>query len=238
MSQEVPKKKRKLKDFSDGDPQIRFTLMVISIIGGFLLWFLITLIPTINTFLASPKQVWAALLSESAANGRYFKDISISLQRVLIGFGLYIAFKTLAHVSSLTKQDAPKFLGELLTMGFKVMICYILLTNSKQIYDYEKNPTAWKYEGDLPAVIDFYATWCGPCKMMAPVMETLAGEYEGRVRIYKIDVDKEQRLAALFGVRSIPTFLFIPQSGDPQHAMGAMDITQMRRIIDEVLLKK
>ena len=108
----------------------------------------------------------------------------------------------------------------------------------KQIYDYEKNPTAWKYEGDLPAVIDFYATWCGPCKMMAPVMETLAGEYEGRVRIYKIDVDKEQRLAARFGVRSIPTFLFIPQSGDPQHAMGAMDITQMRRIIDEVLLKK
>ncbi len=108
----------------------------------------------------------------------------------------------------------------------------------KQIYDYEKNPTAWKYEGDLPAVIDFYATWCGPCKMMAPVMETLAGEYEGRVRIYKIDVDKEQRLAALFGVRSIPTFLFIPQSGDPQHAMGAMDISQMRRIIDEVLLKK
>ncbi len=88
MSQEVPRKKRKLKDFSDGDPQIRFTLMVISIIGGFLLWFLITLIPTINTFLASPKQVWAALLSESAANGRYFKDISISLQRVLIGFGL------------------------------------------------------------------------------------------------------------------------------------------------------
>ena len=108
----------------------------------------------------------------------------------------------------------------------------------KQIYDYEKNPTAWKYEGDLPAVIDFYATWCGPCKMMAPVMETLADEYEGRVRIYKVDVDKEQRLAAQFGVRSIPTFLFIPQSGDPQHAMGAMDISQMRRIIDEVLLKK
>lgn len=108
----------------------------------------------------------------------------------------------------------------------------------KLIYDYEKNPAGWKYEGDLPAVIDFYATWCGPCKMMAPVMETLADEYEGRVRIYKVDVDKEQRLAALFGVRSIPTFLFIPQSGDPQHATGAMDISQMRRIIDEVLLGK
>lgn len=108
----------------------------------------------------------------------------------------------------------------------------------KQVYDYEKNPDDWKYEGELPAVIDFYATWCGPCKMMAPVMETLAGEYEGRVRIYKIDVDKEQRLAALFGVRSIPTFLFIPKTGKPQHAMGAMDISQMRKLIDSTLLGK
>lgn len=78
----------------------------------------------------------------------------------------------------------------------------------KQVFDYTKN-SEWKYEGDLPAVIDFYATWCGPCKAMAPVMETLAEEYAGRVHIYKVDVDKEKRLAALFGVRSIPTFIFI-----------------------------
>lgn len=84
----VPQKKRKLKDFSDGDPKTRMILMIVSIIGGFIIWYLMTLIPSINTFLASPKQVWAALLSESAADGRYFKDISISLQRVLIGFGL------------------------------------------------------------------------------------------------------------------------------------------------------
>ncbi len=83
-----PKKMRKLKDFSDGNKRTRLILMTVSIIGGFLLWFLITLIPTINTFLASPKQVYAALLSEAAANGRYFKDISVSLRRVLIGFGL------------------------------------------------------------------------------------------------------------------------------------------------------
>lgn len=82
------KKPRKLKDFSDGSKRTRYILMAISIAGGFLLWFLITLIPTINTFLASPKQVWAALISESQADGRYFKDISISLQRVLVGFGL------------------------------------------------------------------------------------------------------------------------------------------------------
>ncbi len=84
----MPQKKRKLKDFSDGDPKTRMILMIVSIIGGFIIWYLMTLIPSINTFLASPKQVWAALLSESAADGRYFKDISISLQRVLIGFGL------------------------------------------------------------------------------------------------------------------------------------------------------
>ena len=106
-----------------------------------------------------------------------------------------------------------------------------------QIFDFSANE-AWKYKGDLPAVIDFYATWCGPCKMMSPVMETLAGEYEGRVRVYKVDVDKEKRLAALFKVRSIPTFVFIPMNGEPQHANGAMDIEEMRRIIDRTLLDK
>lgn len=108
----------------------------------------------------------------------------------------------------------------------------------KQIFDFAKNTDTWKYEGELPAVIDFYATWCGPCKMMAPVMETLAEEYEGKVKVYKIDVDKEPRLAALFKVRSIPTFIFIPREGQPQHAMGAMDVSQMRQLIDRNLLGK
>ena len=107
----------------------------------------------------------------------------------------------------------------------------------EQIFDFSAND-AWNYEGELPAVIDFYATWCGPCKMMAPVMETLAGEYEGRVKVYKVDVDKEKRLAALFKIRSIPTFILIPKEGEPQHANGAMDIAEMRRIIDTALLNK
>ena len=83
-----------------------------------------------------------------------------------------------------------------------------------RIYDFRANPE-WKYEGDLPAVIDFYAPWCGPCRMMGPVMESLAEEYAGKVRMYKVNVDKEKRLAAIFRVRSIPTFLFIPVSGEP-----------------------
>ncbi|HKL59876.1 MAG TPA: ABC transporter permease [Sphaerochaeta sp.] len=88
IGDQTKKKARKLKDFSDGSKRVRYIMMIGSIIGGILLWFLITLIPSINTFLASPKQVFSALVSESQANGRYFKDISISLQRVLIGFGL------------------------------------------------------------------------------------------------------------------------------------------------------
>jgi len=82
------KNRRKLKDFGDGDKKTRIILNVSSILLGVLLWYLITLIPTINTFLASPKQVYAALLAESAADGRFFKDIWISLQRILIGFSL------------------------------------------------------------------------------------------------------------------------------------------------------
>lgn len=105
-----------------------------------------------------------------------------------------------------------------------------------RIYDFRANPE-WKYEGDLPAVIYFYAPWCGSCRMMGPVMESLAEEYAGKVRMYKVNVDKEKRLAAIFRVRSIPTFLFIPMSGEPKHANGAMEIAQMRRIIDTTLLE-
>ena len=105
-----------------------------------------------------------------------------------------------------------------------------------RIYDFRANPE-WKYEGDLPAVIDFYAPWCGSCRMMGPVMESLAEEYAGKVRMYKVNGDKEKRLAAIFRVRSIPTFLLIPMSGEPKHANGAMEIAQMRRIIDTTLLE-
>lgn len=108
----------------------------------------------------------------------------------------------------------------------------------QKVYNYEKNPDAWKYEGDKPAIIDFYATWCGPCKMIAPVLEELAKEYEGKIVIYKIDTDKEKELASAFGIRSIPTLLFIPKSGDPQVAQGAMPKEGLKKAIDDFLLKK
>lgn len=106
----------------------------------------------------------------------------------------------------------------------------------EKVYNYEKNPDKWIYEGNMPAIIDFYATWCGPCKAIAPILEELAKEYAGKIVIYKIDTDKERELAAAFGISSIPTLLFIPAKGDPQVAQGALPKESLKRAIDEFLL--
>lgn len=108
----------------------------------------------------------------------------------------------------------------------------------QKVVDYEGNPEEWKYLGDKPAIIDFYASWCGPCKMIAPVLEELAAEYAGQIYIYKIDTEKEQELAAAFGIRSIPTLLFVPMEGQPQLVQGAMPKSSFKEAIDKVLLKK
>lgn len=108
----------------------------------------------------------------------------------------------------------------------------------KKVADYEKNPTEWKYLGDKPALVDFYATWCGPCRGLAPVLEELAAEYKDQIYIYKIDTDAEQELAAAFGIRSIPTLLFIPMEGKPQMAQGALPKATLKKAIDEIMLAK
>ena len=107
-----------------------------------------------------------------------------------------------------------------------------------KVHDYEKDMETWKYLGDKPAVIDFYANWCGPCKQIAPILEELAKEYNDQIYIYKIDVDQEQELAALFGIRSIPTMLFVPMKGQPQMSAGAASKTDLKKAIDEILLSK
>lgn len=107
-----------------------------------------------------------------------------------------------------------------------------------KIDNYEANPKEWNYLGTKPAIIDFYASWCGPCKMVAPILEELAKEYEGKLDIYKIDTEKEHELSAAFGVRSIPTILFIPMKGQPQIMQGAMPKSQFKEIITNVLLVK
>jgi thioredoxin len=107
-----------------------------------------------------------------------------------------------------------------------------------KVMNYEKNPTEWIYLGDKPCLIDFYASWCGPCKRLAPVLDELAQEYAGEIYIYKIDTEKERELAAVFAVRSIPTLLFCPMGENPQIAQGALPKEQLKEAIDKVLLKK
>ena len=104
----------------------------------------------------------------------------------------------------------------------------------EKVFDYEKNKE-WKYQGELPSIIDFYADWCGPCKMIAPVLEDLSKEYAGKVNVYKINTEEEQELAAAFGIQSIPTLLFIPVEGEPRMAQGALPKEALVNIMKDVL---
>ena len=107
-----------------------------------------------------------------------------------------------------------------------------------KVFDYTTGATEWKYLGNKPCVIDFYATWCGPCRMVAPILKDLAKEYGEKIVIYKVDTDKEKELSMAMGIQSLPTIVFIPQSGQPQVIVGAADKVTFKRAIDEVLLKK
>ena len=107
----------------------------------------------------------------------------------------------------------------------------------RKVWDFEKDPTTFKYKGKQPAVVDFYADWCGPCRRVAPIMEKLAEEYDGQLLVYKVNVDQEKDLAAVFQVKSIPTVLFIPMEGQPMMQVGAMTEEGYRKVIVEQLLK-
>ena len=103
----------------------------------------------------------------------------------------------------------------------------------KKVFDYEKK-TQWEFSGSRPAIVDFYADWCGPCRMVAPVLEQLSKEYEGKVDIYKVNTDHESDIAQAFGVSSIPTLLFIPKDGEPQVSRGAMPKAAFEEVIRDL----
>ncbi|MEI6576382.1 MAG: thioredoxin [Bacteroidota bacterium] len=115
----------------------------------------------------------------------------------------------------------------------------IQLTKSafiSDVFDYEKNKE-WKYQGDMPCIIDFYADWCRPCKMVSPIMEELATKYKGKIKIYKVNTDKEPDLSRAFNISSIPAVFFIPMAGEPQMNVGAMAKEDYEKVINDFLLK-
>ena len=111
-----------------------------------------------------------------------------------------------------------------------------LETFKEKVFNFETNKE-WKFEGELPCFIDFYADWCGPCKIVAPILDELSKEYEGKIHIYKVDTEAETELAGAFGIRSIPSILFCPKDGQPQMSMGALPKESFKQAISDVLLK-
>lgn len=106
-----------------------------------------------------------------------------------------------------------------------------------KVFDYTKS-SEWSYTGDIPAIIDFYADWCQPCKMVAPILEDLSSEYQGKINIYKVNTEVEQELSSVFGIKSIPSILFIPKEGQPMMQPGALPKDAFIKVIEEELLSK
>lgn len=107
-------------------------------------------------------------------------------------------------------------------------------TFKEKVFDFEKNKQ-WQFEGQVPCMIDFYADWCAPCRMVAPILEELAEEYDGKINIYKVDTESESELAAMFGIQSIPSLLFVPMNEQPQMAMGSLPKDTFKKAIKDVL---
>ncbi len=106
-------------------------------------------------------------------------------------------------------------------------------TFKEKVFNFEQNKE-WKFEGELPCIIDFYADWCGPCKMVAPILEELAEEYQGKVDVYKVDTEDQRELSAMFGIQSIPSLLFVPKDGQPQMAQGALPKDTFKKAFKDV----
>lgn len=111
-------------------------------------------------------------------------------------------------------------------------------TFKEKVFNYEEHGEDWVFAGDKPCVVDFYADWCQPCKTLNPILEELSQEYQGEINFYKIDTEKQQELASMFGIRSIPSLLFCPVDDEPQMAQGAMPKSALERTINDILLDK
>lgn len=151
------------------------------------------------------------------------------MKKYFYTFLIGLFFMATPEILAQSEQKADDKKGEVVVMNHALFL--------EEVFDYNQSET-WKFQGKKPVIIDLYADWCGPCRKTAPIMEKLAKEYADDIVIYKVDVDKERELAALFNATSIPLFVFIPMDGQPQLFKGAADHATYKRAIDEFLLNK
>jgi thioredoxin len=151
--------------------------------------------------------------------------------QMLVKFKNGIYFDRLVPIEYIYKQEFIK----ILIYNHKTMLEHLTKETFKQkVFNFETNKE-WKFEGEKPAIIDFYADWCAPCKMVAPILEELSEDYKGKVDIYKVNTEEERELSAVFGIQSIPSLLFIPKDGQPQMAMGALPKDTFVKAFKDVL---
>ena len=159
----------------------------------------------------------------------------------IFAIGLIITFAACnqsQESESQTTHSTDKTQNEVVSDNGDIKPIYLTTDEFKDlVWNYEANPQEWVYNGEIPCVVDFYADWCKPCKIVAPIMDDLADHYKGKVQIYKVNTDNERELATVFQVRSIPSILFVPMEGRPAMQAGAMSKEDYIRIIDENILK-
>jgi len=163
------------------------------------------------------------------------RKLGIFVLVILLNLGLSACDSSAAGKSS-TSEDTEKALDATDAKSEGTVVYLNEESFRNLVWNYNTNPQDWVYEGELPAVIDFYADWCGPCKRVAPIMDKLAKDYNGKVIIYKVDTDANRELSSVFGIRSIPSVLFIPKNGKPAMQPGAMQEEQYKQIIEEFVL--
>lgn len=167
----------------------------------------------------------------------------VSSLLILVSFSL-LGCNTKGEVANIPDESGNKVVAT--EKGGEKAVGTVKLTKAdflEKVMDYETNQTEWVYKGDKPALIDFYADWCGPCRTAAPVLEELAKEYGDQIIIYKVDTQVEQELSAVFGIQSLPSFLFVPQEGRPTMSNGIARTSEetkamFKQMIDEILLGK
>ncbi len=163
------------------------------------------------------------------------RKLGIFVLALSLNLGLSACDSNAAEKST-TTEDTEKVVDATDTKSEGTVVYLTEESFRNLVWDYNTNSQDWVYEGELPAVIDFYADWCGPCKRVAPIMEKLAKDYNGKVIIYKVDTDANRELSSVFGIRSIPSVLFIPKNGKPAMQPGAMQEAQYKQIIEEFVL--